>query len=86
MLALVHDAPSGAMLAMTNLADKRLSPSTSARTRRRTAHPVEVFADHDYAPVDADLGRIEIGPVRLPLDPAAAHDRGRAGSAPAAHT
>ena len=61
VLALLREAPSGAMLAVTNLADKRVTIDLGGDDRL-AGPPVEVFADHDYTPVDAGLGRIPLGP------------------------
>jgi maltose alpha-D-glucosyltransferase/alpha-amylase len=60
VLALVHEAPSGAMLAVTNLGSRGctigLGPPPS-----EDAVPFDVFADQEYPAVDADLQEIEIG-------------------------
>ncbi len=61
VLALVRDAPSGAMLAVINLAEK---PFTVMLGRQpvQEGGPIEVFADHAYKPAGLDLESIEIGP------------------------
>jgi maltose alpha-D-glucosyltransferase/alpha-amylase len=60
VLALLHEAPSGAMLAVTNLASH---PCTIALGPQpcQDGDPFEVFADQEYRPLDADLQDIEIG-------------------------
>jgi maltose alpha-D-glucosyltransferase / alpha-amylase len=60
VLALLHEAPSGAMLAVTNLASH---PCTIALGPQpcQDGDPFEVFADQEYRPLDADLQHIEIG-------------------------
>src|SRR3954469_12539242 len=60
VLALLREAASGAMLAITNLADKGVTVALGGDDRL-AGDPIEVFSDHDYAPVDAGLGRIPIG-------------------------
>ena len=61
VLALVHDAPSGAMLAVVNLADEAFTVDLGPHPAQE-GQPTDVFADRDYSPVKADLGAIEIGP------------------------
>jgi maltose alpha-D-glucosyltransferase/alpha-amylase len=60
VLALVHEAPSGAMLAVTNLA---ADPCTIALGPQPTqaGDPVDVFANQQYRAVNADLQDIELG-------------------------
>jgi maltose alpha-D-glucosyltransferase/alpha-amylase len=48
------------MLALSNLADKRVTVDL-AGDGRVAGDPVEVFSDHDYAPVEA-VGRIPLRP------------------------
>ena len=60
VLALVHEAPSGAMLALTNLAPKPCSIAL-ARQPCQDGDPFDVFADQDYRSPDPDLRHIEIG-------------------------
>jgi maltose alpha-D-glucosyltransferase/alpha-amylase len=61
VLALVHEAPSGAMLAVINLAKRKFTFDLGPH-RAQQGDPIEVFADRDYPPVGADLRDIEIGP------------------------
>jgi maltose alpha-D-glucosyltransferase/alpha-amylase len=61
VLALVHEAPSGAMLAITNVSADACTIDLGAQQAQDGA-PVEVFSDQDYAPVADDLTSIEIGP------------------------
>jgi maltose alpha-D-glucosyltransferase/alpha-amylase len=60
VLALVHDAPSGAMLAVTNLGRRSRTIELGAQPEQ-DGSPVEVFADRTYAPVGDKLERIEVG-------------------------
>ena len=61
VLALLHDAPSGAILALTNLSARShtidLGPQES-----QSGEPIEVFADRDYPPITSDLNGIRLGP------------------------
>ena len=50
VLALVRQAPSGAMLAVTNLAPNP-ARSPSALLPFNDVDAVDVFADHDYPPI-----------------------------------
>jgi maltose alpha-D-glucosyltransferase/alpha-amylase len=61
VLALVHDAPSGAMLAITNVSADACTIDLGAQQTQDGA-PVEVFSDHDYGPLADDLTSIEVGP------------------------
>jgi len=61
VLALVHEAPSGAMLALVNLAKRRFTVDLGPQSAQ-DGEPIEVFADRDYPPVDAMLHGIEVGP------------------------
>jgi maltose alpha-D-glucosyltransferase / alpha-amylase len=60
VLALVREAPSGAMLAVTNLADDPVSVGVDPQTTH-DGDPIDVFTDQDYPPIK-DLSDIEIGP------------------------
>ncbi len=60
VLALVHEAPSGAMLALTNLAAEPRTFSLGPQPCQ-DGDPVDVFGDQDYPPVAAALENIEIG-------------------------
>ena len=61
VLALVHDAPSGAMLAVINLANAPSSVDLGPHDAQE-GDPIDVFADSDYPPAGADLHDIAIGP------------------------
>ncbi|CAN5555248.1 alpha-amylase family protein [soil metagenome] len=61
VLALVHDAPSGAMVALTNLGPDPVIVDLGPQSQQ-DGEPLAVFADQDYPPVGADLDRIELGP------------------------
>jgi maltose alpha-D-glucosyltransferase/alpha-amylase len=49
------------MLAITNLADEKAVVDLGPHGTQDGV-PTEVFADHDYPPVGADLNGIELGP------------------------
>ena len=59
MLALVHDAPSGAMLAVINLgaAERTVDLGPQAEA---DGEPMEVFADREYPAVGADLAGLVV--------------------------
>jgi maltose alpha-D-glucosyltransferase/alpha-amylase len=61
VIALVHDAPSGAMLAVINLADE---PSTIDLGPQdvQEGDPIDVLSDSDYPAPGPDLDNIDIGP------------------------
>jgi maltose alpha-D-glucosyltransferase / alpha-amylase len=61
VLALLREAPSGAMLAVANLADKRVTVELGPPDRL-AGDPIEVFADQDYPPPGGELGPISLGP------------------------
>ena len=61
MLALVHDAPSGAMLAVINLAEKAFTIDIGPHDAQE-GPPIEVFADSKYTPAGDDLRGLDIGP------------------------
>jgi maltose alpha-D-glucosyltransferase/alpha-amylase len=61
VLALVHEAPSGAMLALVNLAKRRSTVDLGPQPAQ-DGEPIEVFSDRAYPPVDSKLRSIEIGP------------------------
>jgi maltose alpha-D-glucosyltransferase/alpha-amylase len=61
VLALVHDAPSGAMLALINLADESSTIDLGPQEAQE-GDPIDVFADSDYPALGADLHDIAIGP------------------------
>ena len=73
------------MLALSNLADKRVTVDLG-EDDRQDGDPIEVFADHDYAPVDADLGRIPLRPYGYRWIRLRRTIGGRAGSATASST
>ena len=57
VLAVSYEAPTGTMLALTNLADEPVVAQASAAA---TGHAVEVFADSDYGPVGDGLEAVEL--------------------------
>jgi maltose alpha-D-glucosyltransferase/alpha-amylase len=59
VLALVHEAPSGTMLAVTNLGPTKRTISLPPPDGADDG-PTEVFADRRYAPVGPDLTGIEV--------------------------
>jgi maltose alpha-D-glucosyltransferase / alpha-amylase len=59
VLALVHDAPAGAMLSVVNLGSTARTVSLGAQ-EEADGDPMEVFADRGYPPVDADLSEVAI--------------------------
>jgi maltose alpha-D-glucosyltransferase/alpha-amylase len=59
VLALVHDAPSGTMLALINLGSAKRTV-TLGRQEAQDGEPVDVFGDRDYDPVRPDLDDIEV--------------------------
>ena len=59
VLALVHEAPSGTMLALTNLGAAKRTVSLTRLDDQHDA-PSEVFADREYSPVGPELKDIEI--------------------------
>jgi maltose alpha-D-glucosyltransferase/alpha-amylase len=61
VLALLREAPSGTMLAVTNLSDQTFTVDLDRRGVEQGA-PIEVYADRDYPPISDDLDGIEIGP------------------------
>jgi maltose alpha-D-glucosyltransferase / alpha-amylase len=61
VLALVRDAPSGTMLAITNLGARSRSVSLGPQPHQ-DGEPVDVFGDQDYPAVGADLDGIDVGP------------------------
>ena len=61
VLALVSDAPSGAMLAVTNLAEQPFTVDLGPHPAQE-GDPTEVFGNSDYRPVGTDLRGIDIGP------------------------
>src|SRR5215211_303379 len=54
VLALVHDAPAGTMLAITNLGPAKRTVSLGPQAEA-AGDPMEVFADRQYPPVAPDL-------------------------------
>jgi maltose alpha-D-glucosyltransferase/alpha-amylase len=61
VLALVHDAPSGAMLAIVNLADEASTIDLGPQ-HVQDGDPIEVLSDSDYPTPSADLDHLAIGP------------------------
>ena len=59
VLALVHDAPSGAMLAITNLGSADRTVGVGA-LGEQDGEPHEIFADRPYPAVDATLEGIDV--------------------------
>ena len=59
VLALVHEAPSGVMLALTNLGAAKRTVALGPQDGQ-DGDPTEVFADRAYEAVAADLSAIEI--------------------------
>jgi hypothetical protein len=59
VLALLHDAPSGAMLAVTNLSAKAYTIDLGPQPMQ-SGEPLEVFADRDYPPIGTDLNEIKM--------------------------
>jgi maltose alpha-D-glucosyltransferase/alpha-amylase len=61
VLAMLRDATSGTMLALTNLANKKSTVALGPQ-EVQDGDPIEIFADRDYPPIGADLNGIELGP------------------------
>ena len=61
VLALVHDAPSGAMLAVINLAEEPATVDLGPQDVQE-GDPINVYSDSDYPAPGADLRDIDIGP------------------------
>jgi maltose alpha-D-glucosyltransferase/alpha-amylase len=61
VLALVRDAPSGTMLALTNLSPKARTVSLGAQPEQN-GPPVSVFADRDYPEPGQDLDDLALAP------------------------
>ena len=59
VLALVYDAPAGAMLALTNLGPTKRTVSIG-RQKEVAGDPMEVFANRDYPAVTGDLSDLAI--------------------------
>jgi maltose alpha-D-glucosyltransferase/alpha-amylase len=59
VLALVRNAPSGAVLALTNLGPTKRTVDLG-RQEEQDGDPIDVFGDRDYTPVSAELEGIEI--------------------------
>jgi maltose alpha-D-glucosyltransferase/alpha-amylase len=59
VLALIHDAPSGTMLAVVNLAPNGHTVALG-RPPEADGEPMEVFADRDYPAVGAELEDVKI--------------------------
>jgi maltose alpha-D-glucosyltransferase/alpha-amylase len=57
VLALRHEAPTGVVLALTNLGPKKV---TVDGTPAATGHAISIFADRDYGPVDDSLAELEL--------------------------
>ncbi|MCU1359608.1 MAG: trehalose synthase [Ilumatobacteraceae bacterium] len=81
VLSLLHEAPSGAMLAITNLSDESCRIDLG-RHEAQDGPPVEVFSDQTYEPIAADLDGIDIGPYGYRWVRLRRTIGGRAGSAP----
>jgi maltose alpha-D-glucosyltransferase/alpha-amylase len=61
VLALVHEAASGAMLAVINLGDQAFTVDLGPQDAQEGA-PIEVFSDTEYETVGKDLSGVDIGP------------------------
>jgi len=61
VLALLHEAPSGAVVAITNLSSKRRAIDLGPLAAQE-GPPIEVFADRDYPPVGDTLSGIALNP------------------------
>jgi maltose alpha-D-glucosyltransferase/alpha-amylase len=83
VLTLLHQAPSGAMIAITNLSADS-SRIDIGRHEAQDGEPVEVFSDQDYRPIAIDLTGIDIGPYGYRWIRLRRTIGGRAGSAPSA--
>ncbi len=59
VLALVREAPSGTMLALTNLSPKARVVSLGRQAQQDGA-PIDVFGDRDYSPTEQNLDAIEL--------------------------
>ncbi|MDQ3980347.1 MAG: alpha-glucosidase C-terminal domain-containing protein, partial [Actinomycetota bacterium] len=59
VLALLHSAPGGVMLAVTNLGDVPCAVDLGEQPGQE-GEPVEVFANRAYEPAKSDLGNIEL--------------------------
>jgi maltose alpha-D-glucosyltransferase/alpha-amylase len=59
VLALRHEAPTGVMLSLVNLADDTRSVDLGPQPGQ-DGDPLEVFANRDYGPVDPELTGIEL--------------------------
>jgi maltose alpha-D-glucosyltransferase/alpha-amylase len=57
VFAIRFEAPTGSMLALTNLGARRCTVDASAAS---TGHAVETFADDDYDPVDPGLEQVSL--------------------------
>ena len=62
MLALVHDAPSGAVLAVVNLGPAKRTIDIGPLDEQ-DGDPIEVFADRDYPPVGRRHSTASTSPV-----------------------
>ena len=60
VLALRYEAPTGIMLAVTNLAGEHASLDLSGQLEDVDDEPVEVFADTDYSGTHPDLAKLEL--------------------------
>jgi len=61
VLALIHESPSGAMLAVINLAHRGCTFDLG-RQECQDGEPIDVFADKRYTDISHDLTGIEVGP------------------------
>jgi len=59
VLALVHDAPSGAVLAVVNLGPAKRTVDIGPLDEQ-DGDPLEVFADRDYAAIGPTLDHIDV--------------------------
>jgi maltose alpha-D-glucosyltransferase/alpha-amylase len=59
VLALIHDAPAGTMLAVTNLGPTKQTVDLALQDEQE-GDPTEVLADRNYEPVRQDLTGIDI--------------------------
>ncbi len=59
VLALRHEGPTGVMLSVVNLADESCQVDLGSQPGQQ-GEPLEVFANRDYGPVDADLKKMKL--------------------------
>jgi len=62
VLALIHDAPGGTMLALTNLSSDAHRIELGPQRQQDDDHARDVFADHAYEPATPKLTGLELRP------------------------